>query len=636
MKCRRSFISLFDQSHQYILAEGVNGGRLGPTFEGKVVGDAMFDASRGVCPATVEHFTKNLPASSTETMSADSDHYVVADLTKEPILCDSFIVKQHSHELRYYCEIPLRNPAGLMLGTLCVINNEPREGVSEEDIAFMKEIGDAIMVHLELVGTNSRLNRAEHLIKGLGLFVEGKSSLRNWWLSDPENARNSEGVTAQERHQSLLDRADKTFGAPQGPDPSTGASPNTSLDSVVTMRAPETAVDLYNQDSRSCGVKIPTTNSVLHTTATPATSISPLGPSSHAETAPTESGYGNKDSVLAETTDIPRASLSMLSEAAVRLKAEADETRSQRKSKSATIGSSMSSNIRDMFSRASNLIREAVELEGVVFLDATASRPAGGGGGGSGGTLHAPNGVGSHESAVTSSEDEKARSSIRTNGLAAAEGHRRASCSVLGYSTRTKSSLIGNKVSPSTPTMSVDVLQRFLRRYPAGTVFTFDRDGLISSSDEEMPSEQSHSREAESQYMRKSNVSSNSKRKRRQDAELLFRTLPGVRSVAFFPLWDFHKERWYAGTLFWTTDANRLLDEDDLTYFSAFGNSTMAEISRIEAISSDRAKSDFISSISHELRSPLHGKSPSVNRIDCIIVCIARQSARASFLSILL
>jgi signal transduction histidine kinase len=44
-----------------------------------------------------------------------------------------------------------------------------------------------------------------------------------------------------------------------------------------------------------------------------------------------------------------------------------------------------------------------------------------------------------------------------------------------------------------------------------------------------------------------------------------------------------------------------------LDYLSAFGNSIMAEVSRIEASALSLAKSDFISSISHELRSPLHG-----------------------------
>ncbi|RAL59837.1 hypothetical protein DID88_000466 [Monilinia fructigena] len=38
-----------------------------------------------------------------------------------------------------------------------------------------------------------------------------------------------------------------------------------------------------------------------------------------------------------------------------------------------------------------------------------------------------------------------------------------------------------------------------------------------------------------------------------------------------------------------------------------FGNSVMAECSRISTEVADQKKSDFIGSISHELRSPLHG-----------------------------
>lgn len=45
----------------------------------------------------------------------------------------------------------------------------------------------------------------------------------------------------------------------------------------------------------------------------------------------------------------------------------------------------------------------------------------------------------------------------------------------------------------------------------------------------------------------------------------------------------------------------------DLNYFSAFGNSIMSEVSRLEAAALSDVKSNFIASVSHELRSPLHG-----------------------------
>lgn len=43
--------------------------------------------------------------------------------------------------------------------------------------------------------------------------------------------------------------------------------------------------------------------------------------------------------------------------------------------------------------------------------------------------------------------------------------------------------------------------------------------------------------------------------------------------------------------------------ESEVAYLSAFTNSLMAEISRLDAITSNKMKSDFISSISRKWRS---------------------------------
>lgn len=71
---------------------------------------------------------------------------------------------------------------------------------------------------------------------------------------------------------------------------------------------------------------------------------------------------------------------------------------------------------------------------------------------------------------------------------------------------------------------------------------------------------------------------------------------------------DSHQERWFAGCLVYSTDILRVLvPDDDLVYLAAFGNSIMAEVSRLNALVAAQMKLNFVSSISHELRSPLHG-----------------------------
>ncbi|KAL2194709.1 hypothetical protein P885DRAFT_42249 [Corynascus similis CBS 632.67] len=138
-------------------------------------------------------------------------------------------------------------------------------------------------------------------------------------------------------------------------------------------------------------------------------------------------------------------------------------------------------------------------------------------------------------------------------------------------------------------------LQRFIKAYPRGHVFTADELGPIDDS------------YGVGKPFKPRPAADKKSLRLRNDIVALFRVLPAAKYIIFHPLWHFQRECWYAATLAWVEDPIRAINVGDLGLVSAFGSSVMSEVSRLETLATSRAKSDFVSSLSHELRSPLHG-----------------------------
>ncbi|KAL5335002.1 hypothetical protein BJX70DRAFT_391023 [Aspergillus crustosus] len=85
----------------------------------------------------------------------------------------------------------------------------------------------------------------------------------------------------------------------------------------------------------------------------------------------------------------------------------------------------------------------------------------------------------------------------------------------------------------------------------------------------------------------------------------LFQTFPDADSLMFVPLEHCDRSRWLSATMVW--DCERRMGDDDLNYLKVIGDLITCEIARIDGSSLEKSKSDLLSSISHELRSPLHG-----------------------------
>lgn len=228
-------------------------------------------------------------------------------------------------------------------------------------------------------------------------------------------------------------------------------------------------------------------------------------------------------------------------------------------------GFSSSANIKSTLFRAAATIRRSMNMDGLMFLDAVPR-------------------------AYTDRSDQLELSDDRDTSQEEVVGP---FCAAIVQSAIAST---GEAVLQSSHTRLPEaVLQRFIRRFPQGHVFSADEFGPIDES------------YAPGKPFPAGRKSHGDNLRLRNDVSTLFRCLPVAKYIIFLPLWHFQQECWYTAALGWVADPTRAIEVADLSLVSAFGNSVMAEVSRLEALAASRAKSDFVSSISHELRSPLHG-----------------------------
>ncbi|KAL1797282.1 hypothetical protein ACET3X_003888 [Alternaria dauci] len=248
-----------------------------------------------------------------------------------------------------------------------------------------------------------------------------------------------------------------------------------------------------------------------------------------------------------------------------------------------------------MFSRAANVMMGSSDLDGVLILDASVAA--------SGGHRRAHGASGS--GTETPSESYQSRSSSDDASSNSTEEHPHGSssssskmCQLLGVATPS-----GND-HPEYGTLLEPDLSRLFHEYPYGKIFTFNAEGCSLSSTEESASSPKFT-----EHLSPATPSKRKANGRPQRGSAALRAMfPKARSVAFVPFWDFERARWFAGCLCWSNDAYRLLSTSvDLMYFRIFSHSIMRELSRLDAMALNQAKTTFVASISHELRSPLHG-----------------------------
>lgn len=241
---------------------------------------------------------------------------------------------------------------------------------------------------------------------------------------------------------------------------------------------------------------------------------------------------------------------------------------------------------RRLFDKAATVARNSIENDGTIFVRANL-------------TEH-------------SSLDRPSLSASNSNDEAGGDANgddNDVECPILGasISVASRNTVVGQSIYNMK--MTDKLLSSLLKRFPTGKLFVYDDNGTpqYCSSSNESESGATPASLTEGMKSQRARYGS-SLHFENTLAEALSKYFPGARSVAFVPIRDDTKERWFAGGFAYTTDPTRVFTMAvELGYLRALSTLIMAELHRIEVTLAHKAKADILSSLSHELRSPLHG-----------------------------
>ncbi|KAK3333088.1 hypothetical protein B0T19DRAFT_458192 [Cercophora scortea] len=582
LDCDRSFLSLIDRQYQFVASEMTRTHSLkqvrAPSGEPDTIflGVTKLDACWGVCPTTMKAFMDETGewARTGPNVIANKTRYIINDFTADPDYMHRPYVTGYPF-MRSYLEVPLVSPLGYLLGSYCVVDNKLHDFDDDAQVDIMNEIADAIMAHLENNRAKQSRHRSEVLIQGLSAFIRDEPSAPTApGLDDTTYSTTGQQSSAG---STLLHDSDATSPATAQPaasaassalehsfGPSSGSSTNLQRPQSLTRDSSTTKSTLSGRESdpnpslaSSTGYSVfsPTSNlNQGNSSGTP-----PTTPPDEAEVDPIDQHMRSIDSVVQEVTDVdaPPPPSPPLASGESDVQPEVPGN-----------GFLSSANIKSTFFRAAATIRQSMNIDGLMFLDAVPSSFA----------------------------DRSDQPVLDTTIAASREEAVGPFCGAIVQSALDQE---GEILKSSQTRLPEATLQRFIRRFPRGHIFSADEFGPIDETygiGKSWPAGCKDDGKAQRENLRL-----------RNDVATLFRVLPAAKYVLFLPLWHFQRECWYAAALGWVADPTRAIDSTDISLVSAFGNSVMAEVSRLEALAASRAKSNFVSSISHELRSPLHG-----------------------------
>lgn len=549
-------ISLFDKQTQYIIAEAtpicnLRGDNNREQANSLWIGVGRFPSPKStMCYRAMKSFVED-----------HVDFFVVNDLTEDTRFRDHWSVADCPHN-KFYVSAPIRSPDNYVIGTVAVLDDKPRDGISAEQGDFLAQLAATVMDYLSSQRAMREEYREEKMVRALGLFVKGKSD-------SSEFDRNKAPDTSQQNQVNDINKRLEQLSIPS-------SGEHREKNRKTQDQEPST-------DGKHKG------ESPIHKFAE--AEKESQGASPNLEDGP-EAQERKRRPALSPTTSQLKESLAP-------------------------------SHVQSVVNRAAAMIYQALDLEGVMFVDASVytRRQA----------------VGSnkrdYKRDVYNAESPDRKSSSEENvplatnpDSGASDDNGESRSLVLGHYTSSTSKGGVNLKDNHYVSLAGSFVSHLIDQYPHGKIFHIEPDGSISLSYEGASDELNYS-DRGCQEIPVSKTDEINVKQETMDIKQLMEVLPEARCIAIYPIYDFQRGRYFTVNLVWTNDPGRVLSEPkDLTYLAAFSNTVMAEVSRLDLEATVRAKGDFISSISHELRSPLHGLLGSVELLQDIVTGYAQRS----------
>ena len=292
---------------------------------------------------------------------------IINDLTEDGEFRDQPFLASHP-SLRFYAMMPITTKSGLHVGTLSVMDERPREGLDDIGIKFLGDMAVTIMAHLERTRSEGAHRRSGNMIKGLGLFLEGRVALQDWWVelgnnksrkkSGPRDGAEAESNEKKHRPDLNSTSASKRHDAPTR---TVEAEVSIPLDGQSWISDSVSSMAVPPKTEAECVVALPPGS-----TAPGAGEVTSAAYTSASEgTTSDQSPMSNPSAALEVVHSKPPTPTGEQHQQRL-----AGPKHNSRSFGSDEEGKTIPESLRDIFLRASNILPQSIEVDGAVFLDA--------------------------------------------------------------------------------------------------------------------------------------------------------------------------------------------------------------------------------------------------------------------------